>query len=78
MLKLFEPDNENVNTGADGYAHAFEAHAVAWKCTEHTKSNILGYGICIIQCRWCYDDGLINKSKFRTSNQQLKAIMLNE
>ena len=47
MLKLFEPDNENVNTGADGYAHALKAHAVAWKCTEHTKSKILGCGICV-------------------------------
>ena len=24
MLKLFEPDNETVNTGADGYVHAFK------------------------------------------------------
>ena len=45
MLKLFESDNENVNTDADGYVHAFKAHAVAWKCTEHTKYKILGCGI---------------------------------
>ena len=43
MLKLFEPDNENFNTGADGYVHAFKAQSVAWKCTEHTKSKILVY-----------------------------------
>ena len=29
MLKLFESDNENVNTGADGYVHAFKAHGNA-------------------------------------------------
>ena len=69
MLKLFEHDNENVNTGADGYAHAFKAHSVAWKCTEHTKSKILECGICIIQCRWCYNDGLINKSKYYSKHQ---------
>ena len=22
------------------------------------------FSICIIQCRWCYNDGMINKSKF--------------
>ena len=42
MLKLFEPDNENITTGGDGYVHAFKAHAVAWKCT---KSKILGYNV---------------------------------
>ena len=70
---LFEPDNENVNTGADGYVHAFKA--VAWNAQ---RSKILGCGICIIQCRWCNNDGLTNKSKFETSNQQLKANMHNE
>ena len=45
MLTLFEPDNKNVNTGAHGYVYAFKAHAVAWKCTEHTKSKILGYAL---------------------------------